>query len=189
MWPEGGRARPTLWPSLPPGPSLDWSSPQAAWSPAPALRTTLTPSATPAPVWSTSPPATQAAQTGWSRRLWTKARWVRPLAAPSASHGLSAFPVSGPVTLPSSECSHSLALLSVCLLLADGERYSLNKLSLPAWAQPCASAQRGRRSGPSCPWRRDANGNSSGIPGVLLGRRSGTPPHTHTRMEGDTEAS
>lgn len=36
----------------------------------------------------------------------------------------------------------SLSGSSVCLLLlADVELYSLNKLSLPAWAPPCASAQ------------------------------------------------
>lgn len=76
------------WPSLPAVPSRSCSSFQAAWSPAPARRTTLTPSATPAPVWSSSRPATQAAPARRSRRLRTKARWVRPPDAPSASHGL-----------------------------------------------------------------------------------------------------
>ena len=51
-------------PSLPPAPSLAWSYFQAAWSPVPAPQTTLTLSATPALVWSTSRLATQAAQAG-----------------------------------------------------------------------------------------------------------------------------
>lgn len=131
-------------PSLPPVPSLGWSSFQAARSPAPARQTTLTLSVTPALGWSTSRPATQAAGTGWSTRLRTKARWVRPLAAPSASHGLCPSHLCAPAPLPALN-GLTLAHLSVCviclLLLADVELYSFNKLSLPAWAQPCARAQ------------------------------------------------
>lgn len=70
---EGAPDQP-FWPSFLPAPTVGWSSFQAAWSPAPAHRMILTLSVTPAPMWSTSHPATRAAQTGWSKRLWTKAR-------------------------------------------------------------------------------------------------------------------
>lgn len=85
---ESGKARLTLPPSLPPATCLDQSCFQPAQSLAPALRTTLTPSVTPEPMWNTSHPARQAAQAGWSRRVWTKVRWVWPLTAPPASPGL-----------------------------------------------------------------------------------------------------
>lgn len=97
-------------PSLPPAPRLDWSSSQAAWSPAPAHRTALTLSATLALTWSTSRPATQAACTERGRRLWTKARWVRPL---------TALPVPVSVCLSQSPPLNALTLWLCCLSVSS----------------------------------------------------------------------